>query len=695
MPGQVGKSHLRHLLKRWYGLLLRRSCSCPSAARLIQTQIAPFNGRHDMIEIRNYERELAQFRARILILSVAITIVFIGLLLRLFYLQVIRYEDLNNQAEGNRTAVVPIVPNRGLILDRNGIVLATNYSAYTLEVTPAKIKNLDATLEQLGQILEIYAKDKRRLKRLMDESKSFESLPIRTRLTDEEVAKFSAQRYRFPGVEIRARLFRSYPFGDLASHVIGYIGRINAAEKERLEDSDDEANYRGTDYIGKVGVEQSFERQLHGLTGVEQVETSAGGRAMRRLTNVPATPGNTVMLSIDIKLQKLVEDLFGDRRGALVAIDPSNGEVLAFVSKPTFDPNLFVEGIDAENWADLNESIDKPLLNRALRGTYPPGSTYKPFMALAALELGKRTATATINDPGYWMFGDHRFRSHDDHGLGAVDMHRSIVLSSNVYYYSLANELGVNAIHDFMKPLGFGQLTGIDLLGEVKGVLPSTDWKRNNYRKAEQQKWYPGETISLGIGQGYNTFTMLQLASATATVANGAMKYRPQIVTGSQDAVTRIKSPATVSPPINMQYKPENIAVIQKALASVATEGTSARAFAGAGYRSAGKTGTAQAVTIGQKDKYDTRKIEEHQRDHALYMAFAPVESPKIALAVVVENAGFGAEHAAPIARRVFDYVLLGQYPSSEDIAASQVGRASAPIGKPRKVADLDWPPKP
>lgn len=648
-----------------------------------------------MIEIRNYERELAQFRARILILSVAITIVFIGLLLRLFYLQVIRYEDLNNQAEGNRTAVVPIVPNRGLILDRNGIVLATNYSAYTLEVTPAKIKNLDATLEQLGQILEIHAKDKRRLKRLMDESKSFESLPIRTRLTDEEVAKFSAQRYRFPGVEIRARLFRSYPFGDLASHVIGYIGRINAAEKARLEDSDDEANYRGTDYIGKVGVEQSFERQLHGLTGVEQVETSAGGRAMRRLTNVPATPGNTVMLSIDIKLQKLVEDLFGDRRGALVAIDPRNGEVLAFVSKPTFDPNLFVEGIDAENWADLNESIDKPLLNRALRGTYPPGSTYKPFMALAALELGKRTATATINDPGYWMFGDHRFRSHDDHGLGAVDMHRSIVLSSNVYYYSLANELGVNAIHDFMKPLGFGQLTGIDLLGEVKGVLPSTDWKRNNYRKAEQQKWYPGETISLGIGQGYNTFTMLQLASATATVANGAMKYRPQIVTGSQDAVTRIKSPAAVSPPINMQYKPENIAVIQKALASVATEGTSARAFAGAGYRSAGKTGTAQAVTIGQKDKYDTRKIEEHQRDHALYMAFAPVESPKIALAVVVENAGFGAEHAAPIARRVFDYVLLGQYPSSEDIAASQVGRASAPIGKPRKVADLDWPPKP
>ncbi len=645
-----------------------------------------------MIELRNFEGELAQFRARVLVVSALIIVLFISLLCRLFYLQVVKHEELNNQAEGNRTAIVPIVPNRGLILDRNGIVLASNYSAYTLEVTPAKVQNMDAMLDQLAHVIDIQPRDKRRLKRLMEESKSFESVPIRTKLTDEEVAKFSAQRFRFPGVDIKARLFRSYPYGELASHVIGYIGRINTAEKERLEDSEDEANYRGTDYIGKVGVEQSFERQLHGLTGVEQVETSAGGRAMRKLTTVPATPGNTVILSIDIKLQKLVEDLFGDRRGALVAIDPRNGEVLAFVSKPTFDPNLFVDGIDAENWAELNESIEKPLLNRALRGTYPPGSTYKPFMGLAALELGKRTPTAITNDPGYWMFGDHRFRSHDDHGLGAVDMHRSIVLSSNVYYYSLANDLGVNAIHDFMKPLGFGQLTGIDILGEVKGVLPSTEWKRNNYKKPEQQKWYAGETISLGIGQGYNTFTMLQLASATATIANGAMKYKPQIIIGTQDAVTHIKSPIAAATPTDLKFKPENIAVIQKALAGVTTEGTSARAFAGAGYQSAGKTGTAQAVTIGQKEKYDARKIEEHQRDHALYMAFAPLEAPQIALAVVVENAGFGAEHAAPIARRVFDYLLLGNYPSSEDIASAQIGRAATPIGKPRKVKDLVWP---
>ncbi|MEN9586675.1 MAG: penicillin-binding protein 2 [Pseudomonadota bacterium] len=644
------------------------------------------------MEIRNLDRELLRFRGRVLLVSILVIVLFALLIFRLFYLQVIRHEDLTAQAEGNRVAFVPIVPNRGLILDRNGIILASNYSAYTLEISPAKTPNIDETISALSQILDIQPRDKRRFKRLMDESKNFESLPIRTRLTDEEVAKFSAQRFRFPGVDIKARLFRSYPFGELASHVIGYIGRINAAEKERIAQSDEDSNYRGTEYIGKLGVEQSFEAELHGITGIEQVETSAGGRAMRKLTSAPATPGNTVMLSIDIKLQKLVEDLFGNRRGALVAIDPRNGEVLAFVSKPTFDPNLFVDGIDAENWAELNDSIDKPLLNRALRGTYPPGSTYKPFMALAALESGKRTAATVINDPGYWMFGDHRFRSHDSHGLGSVDMYRSIVLSSNVYYYSLANELGVDTIYNFMKPLGFGQLTGIDISGEVKGVLPSTEWKRNTYKKPEQQKWYPGETISLGIGQGYNTFTMLQLASATATLASGGMKYKPQLVIGTQDAVTRVKSIVQTVPPIDLKYKAENIATIHKAVGGVPVEGTSARAFAGAPYKSGGKTGTAQAVTIGQKDKYDARRIEEHLRDHALYMAFAPLENPQVALAIVVENAGFGAEHAAPIARRVFDYVVLGHYPSKEDVAAVQEAKAAAPIGKPRLVKELPWP---
>ena len=643
-----------------------------------------------MTELRNVEADLSRFRLRVLTMVGLVLLAFLLVASRLVYLQVIRHEDLNEQAESNRTAIVPIVPNRGLILDRNGVVLATNYSAYTLEITPSKAGNLEQTIDALSQVVEIHARDRRRFKKLQDESKSFESLPIRTRLTDEEVARFAAQRYRFPGVDIKARLFRNYPFGELASHVIGYIGRINPSEKERIADSDDADNYRGTDYIGKLGIEQSYEAQLHGVTGVEQIETSAGGRAVRQLASSPATPGNTVMLSIDIKLQKLVEDLYGDRRGALVALDPKTGEVLAFVSKPTFDPNLFVDGIDQENWQLLNESIDKPLLNRALRGTYPPGSTYKPFMAMAALQTGKRAASAVINDAGSWTFGNHVFRSHGDHGLGPVDMHRSIVLSSNVYYYSLANELGVDAMHDFMKPLGFGQITGIDIQGEVRGVLPSTEWKRNYYKRPEQKKWFAGETISLGIGQGYNNFTMLQLAQATAILASGGVKHPPRLVIATQDAVSRTRVPVPPAPAQNLGFSPENVAVIQKALVAVAQEGTSARVFAGADYLSGGKTGTAQAVTIGQKDKYNAGKLEEHQRDHALYMAFAPADDPKIALAVIVENAGFGAAHAAPIARRVFDYWLLGQYPSVEDLAAVQKGQAGAPIGKPRTSAEVD-----
>ncbi|MDZ4176572.1 MAG: penicillin-binding protein 2, partial [Hydrogenophaga sp.] len=578
-------------------------------------------------------------------------------------------------------------------LDRHGRVLATNYSAYTLEITPSRVEDLDATIEALGQLVDIQPRDKRRFRKLREESRTFDSLPIRTRLTDEEVARFTVQRYRFPGVEVRARLLRSYPHGEVASHVVGYIGRINQREKEAIEEWPDEeqANYRGTEHIGKLGAEQSYERELHGITGFERVETSAGGRAVRSLAHTPATPGNTVVLAIDIQLQKLVEDMFGERRGALVAIDPRNGEVLAFVSKPTFDPNLFVEGIDTENWKLLNESLEKPLLNRALRGTYPPGSTYKPFMALGALETGTRSAATVINDPGFWMFGNHRFRSHGDGGLGAVDMHRSIVKSSNTYYYSLANEMGVDTMHDFMKPLGFGQITALEV--EVRGVLPSTAWKRSNYKRPEQQRWYAGETISLGIGQGYNNFTMLQLAHAMATLANGGIRHTPHLTLATENVVTRQRTPLGSSAPVNLGYKRENINVVLRAMQSVTTEGTSTRVFAGAGYESGGKTGTAQAVTIGQKDRYDVRKLEEHQRDHALYIAFAPVKEPRVALAVVVENAGFGAAHAAPIARRVFDYLLMDQYPNPEDLKAVQRGQAAAPIGTPLKASSMPWPP--
>ncbi|MES2362951.1 MAG: penicillin-binding protein 2 [Pseudomonadota bacterium] len=642
-----------------------------------------------MTELRNVEADLSRFRARVLVASLAVLLAFALLACRLVYLQVYRHADLNEQAESNRTAVVPIVPNRGLILDRNGVVLATNYSAYTLEITPSKAGNLEETIAALEKVVDIQLRDKRRFKRLREESKSFESLPIRTRLTDEEVARFAAQRFRFPGVDIKARLFRSYPYGELGSHVVGYIGRINQAEKEIIEDSDDEGNYRGTDYIGKLGVEQSFEQQLHGTTGVDQVETSAGGRAVRKLATNPATPGQTVMLSLDIGLQKLVEDLFGERRGALVALDPKTGDVLAFVSKPTFDPNLFVDGIDTESWEALNESIDKPLLNRALRGTYPVGSTYKPFMAMAALQTGTRSPTTLINDPGFYMFGGRRFGSPENEKGGIMDMNRAIVESSNVYFYSLANEMGVDAIHDFMKPLGFGQITGIDINGEVRGILPSQEWKRGYFKKPEQKKWFAGETISLGIGQGYNSFTMLQLAQATAVLANNGVKHKPRLVIGTQDPVTRVMHPLPLVPAEDLGYKPENVAIVRKALVGVTQGGTSTRVFAGAGYVSGGKTGTAQAVGMAAKGKYNSARMEEHQRDHALYIAMAPADDPKIALAVIVENAGWGAGTAAPIARRVFDYMLAGQYPSEEDLAAMQKGQAAAPIGKPRRVADM------
>jgi penicillin-binding protein 2 len=648
-----------------------------------------------MIELKNVERELGNFRGRLVAAALFVLICFGLLAARLMFLQVVKHEDLATQAEANRIAVLPVVPNRGLIVDRNGVVLATNYSAYTLEITPSRIAGtLDATIDALAELVEITPRDRRRFKRLLEDGKTFDSLPIRTKLTDEEVARFVAQRFRFAGVDVRARLFRQYPLGEVGSHLVGYIGRINQAEKKAMEDWEEEAqgNYRGTEYIGKLGVEQSYESELHGTTGFEEVETSASGRAVRRLKNQPSTPGNTLSLSVDIKLQALVEQMFGERRGALVALDPRSGEVLAFVSKPAFDPNLFVDGIDADSWRELNDSIDKPLLNRALRGTYPPGSTFKPFMAMAALNSGKRSPTTVINDGGSFQFGNHTFRSHGDHGLGPVDMVRSIVKSSNVYYYSLANEMGVDLMHEQLSPFLFGTKTGIDVEGEVTGVLPSTDWKRRYYKKPEQQKWYAGETISLGIGQGYNNFTMLQMASATATLVSGGQRFAPRLAREIENVVTRQKTRVAGHALPALPFDPEHVALINRALYGVTQEGTSVRSFAGAPYKSGGKTGTAQAVGIKANEKYNAAKIDEYQRDHSLYIAFAPVDAPTIALAIVVENAGFGSEAAAPITRRVFDYWLQGLWPSDEDMAATQLGKSGAPIGIRRRAVDVPLP---
>lgn len=651
-----------------------------------------------MTVLKNLEQELSRFRLRVLAAAAFVLFCFGLLVMRLVYLQVLQHDSLAERAENNRVTVVPIVPNRGLIKDRNGIVLASNYSAYTLEITPSKAGDLEATIDALSQVIEIQARDRRRFKRLMDESKNFESLPIRTKLSDEEVARFTAQRFRFPGVEIKARLFRSYPLGEVGSHLIGYIGRINQAEKKAMDEWDEEdiANYRGTEFIGKLGLEQAYEKELHGLTGFEQVETSAGGRAVRRLAHKPPTPGNTLVLSIDIRLQALVEELYKDRRGALVAMDPRNGEVLAFVSKPTFDPNLFVDGIDAENWRELNENPDKPLLNRALRGTYPPGSTFKPLMAMAALTSGKRAPGTVIMDNLTYSFGGRTFGSPETDRPGPKDMRAAIVSSSNVYFYSLANEMGVDLIHDELEPFGLGRRTEIDLQGELPGVLPSQAWKRRYFAKSPaNQKWFAGETISLGIGQGYNSFTMLQLATAYSTIASGGQRYRPRLVREVEDVVRherrRVASDALTPLPL----RPEDVNVIRNAMHGVTLEGTSQRVFAGAAYTSGGKTGTAQAVGLRAGEKYKDVKADERKRDHSLYVAFAPVEQPVIALALIVENAGWGSAAAAPIARRVFDFVLAGQYPNEDDIALTQQGKTMAPVGTPRPLAQAPLPGQP
>jgi penicillin-binding protein 2 len=501
------------------------------------------------------------------------------------------------------------------------------------------------------------------------------------------VARFTVQRYRFPGVDIQARLFRQYPLGETASHVIGYIGRVSRKDAENIAEMEDAGNYLGTDYIGKEGLEKKYENILHGTTGYEEVEVTAGGRAMRTLSRTPATPGHNLILSIDIELQKIIEQEFGDRRGALVAIDPTTGDVLAYVSKPTFDPNLFVEGIDQQSWDELNTSLDKPLLNRPLIGTYPPGSTYKPYMALAALTLGKRTPSQAISDPGYFWFGNHKFRDDKEGGHGVVDMYKSIVQSCNTYYYILSNDLGVDTIHDFMKPFGFGQLTGIDLENERTGVLPSTGWKRNAYKRPEQKKWYAGETVSLGIGQGYNAFTPLQLAHAIANLANNGVVMKPHLVKSIEDGATKKRELTVRKESYRIPLNPDHLAIIRNAMMGVPREGTSARAFAGAAYISAGKTGTAQAVGIKKNEKYDASKVAERLRDHSLYVTYAPADNPRIALAVIVENAGFGSAAAAPIARKAMDYYLLGKRPDPVPVPDADAMTAAAAGTKPAHPA--------
>jgi penicillin-binding protein 2 len=583
---------------------------------------------------------------------------FAVLVMRFWVLQVDRHDSLSARAENNRMAVVPIAPRRGDIFDRNGEVLARNVLSFTLEVVPAKAGNIDALLSNLTPIVYVGPADQRRFKRRVAESGRYASVVLRNSLNETEAAWFSAHSMRFPGVELRARWVREYPQGQAAAHVVGYVGRISESDLNALEERNELGNYRGTDIIGKKGIEKNYQTLLHGKTGLEELEVTARGKPVRVLRKLDPVPGANLTLSLDMGLQRIAEEAFKNLRGALVAIEPATGEILAFVSQPSFDPNLFVDGLDVESWRRLNESPDHPLINRPVYGTYPVGSTYKPFVALAALELKKRRANERIDDPGFFEFAGQRFRNAGSTAFGSIDMHHALVVSSDTYFYSLGPEIGVNALHDFMKPFGFGQITGVDIDGERRGVLPSTEWKRTAFKTREQQRWYAGETVSVAVGQGYNSFTLMQLAQATAVLANDGTSMKPHLLRSIRDSLSGEQTAIEPQSTHSIELKRENLDVIRRALIDVTLSGTASQAFAGAPYQTAGKTGTAQVYSL-RGAKYQSSAIDERLRDHALFMAYAPAKQPKIAVAVLVENAGWGGSVAAPIARKVFDAWLL------------------------------------
>lgn len=616
-------------------------------------------------ELKNYQNEQHNFKLRLSVLGFFVLIAFSVLTARFYFLQVNRYDYYQTLAENNRISIVPITPNRGLISDRNGVVLAHNFFVYTLEITPSKVEDLEATISEIAKLVEVSSNDLKRFKKQKTESHTFESIPLRTHLNEVEAAKFAVNRFRFPGVELKSRLFRHYPLGKQGAHMIGYIGRINDKDFADLAENDELSNYKGTDHIGKSGIEQSYESVLHGTTGFQQVEIDADGKAVRVLSSQAPISGSNLVLSADSKLQEIAETAFGERRGALVAIKPSTGEVLAFVSMPTFDSNLFVDGIDVENWRLLNESLDKPLINRPLRGVYPPGSTFKPFAALAGLENDKRKPPFSIYDNGFYTLPNstHRYRDWKPGGHGNVDMRRAITISCDTFFYGLAMELGIERLSNFVRHFGFGQKSGIDIAGEISGLLPTPEWKMRRYK----QPWYMGETVIVGIGQGYTLVTPMQLAQATAILANKGVAMRPHLVSAITNAKTEVSEATQAIISDKIPLDENNLEIVRLGMVDVTLPGgTAASVGANAGYSIAAKTGTAQVVGIKQNEKYNANLIDERHRDHALFIAYAPAEDPKIALAVIVENGGHGGSAAGPIARKVMDYYLLGKLPVVE-----------------------------
>jgi len=606
--------------------------------------------------LRNPQWENYLFRRRVIVAAVFSAALLTFIILRLFFLQVINHEHYTTLSRNNRVDILPIAPTRGLIYDRNGVIVAENQPTFSLEIVPEQVEDMEATLATIRKLISVSDNDLERFRQILRRKRRFEEIPLRLRLSDEEVARVAVNRYRLPGVEIKSRLARDYPLGPLLAHTLGYVGRIDERELQRLDTS----NYAATAHIGKTGVERTYEDQLHGSVGYQQVETNARGRILRVLERTPPVPGRDLHLNIDVRLQQTAQAAFGVEHGALVAIDPSDGAVLALVSLPSFDPNLFVNGIDSASYDALANSKEQPLFNRALNGQYPPGSTIKPVYGLLGLETGEIRPDTQIWDPGFFTLkGDERrYRDWRKEGHGWVDFNKSIVESCDTFYYDLALTLGIDRMSEFMRAFGFGKPTGIDLTGESAGLMPSREWKR----RAHRQPWFPGETLITGIGQGFTLATPLQLASSTATLASFGRHLTPTVVAAIEEPGSNVRTPlaAQENAPVRVVDQ-ANWQRVHRAMINVvhSPTGTARGISRNLPYAIAGKTGTAQVFGIKQDEEYVAEDVAKHLRDHALFVAFAPAEKPRIAIAVIVQNGGGGGAVAAPIARTVMDTYLL------------------------------------
>ncbi|UTG74012.1 penicillin-binding protein 2 [Neisseria subflava] len=602
---------------------------------------------------------------RLLVAFILIVIFFSILLARFFYLQVTQHNEFSGQASSNRITLIPTPPVRGEIVDINGVPLAKNYPVFSLEVIPSRIEGkMEDVIEALKKYVDITPTDLKRFKKYRESYRKFENIPLKLRLTDEEAARLSVHLREFKGVEVNSRTFREYPYGKLTSHFLGYIGRISDKDKEMLEEEGLTALYRGSTHIGKSGLEKYYEHQLHGIPGYQEVEKDAYGNIVRVLKNVPSKMGQTLRLGMDIRMQQEADRILGDRRGALVAINPQDGTVLAFVSKPSFDPNLFIDGIDSDTWKMLNNDWKKPLINRVTQGLYPPGSTFKPFMGMALLESGKITQNTIIPAPGAWSIpgSRHIFRDSVRSGHGSANLSKAIQVSSDTFFYRLGYEMGIDKASPYLAQFGFGQKTGIDLPSEYAGVLPSREWKAKRFAKSSDptaKEWRAGEMVSVSIGQGYNAYTPLQMAHATASLANNGVVYQPHLVKEVLDFGARKITRINPNPERQIPFKVDNFEYVKRAMEKVLKPGgTAHRIGGGLAYTMGGKTGTAQVVQIKQGGRYNAAALREQHRDHAWFISFAPLEKPEIAIAVILENGGWGA-YAAPLAREMTDFYML------------------------------------